>query len=420
MDEKRCDVVIVGGGPSGAMTAGLLARAGRKVVVLEREAFPRFHIGESMLAHSLEVLERAGLLERVRATGFMRKDGAVFVSADGERMARFDFSEGDPPSRHPHAFQVDRATFDHLILTWAKEQGADVRHGVVASDLESRGGRREARIRAGGTTFIAPFVVDAAGLDSTAAKSKDWDEDALVKDRIGLFGHFRLARPAVEGVEVARTGDIVIVEDATAWTWFIPLRDSVTSVGFVLPIAELAALGGETPEERFWAMARRMPTSGRLLEGSERKAPIRGIRSYGRATGRLHGDGIVLAGDAAGFLDPVFSSGLCLALGGAERLAHAIDASLTDPAGEDEQLAAYEAAVRGAFRAMQPFVEHWYGGALKTSLYHREGVPVVKRRITSVLAGELWGAKNPLATDGDRWLRVLDAAVRSGITTPVM
>lgn len=414
MDSADFEVVVVGGGPGGSMAAGLLARAGFRVALLERDRHPRFHIGESMLAHSLGVLERAGLLDRVRTEEFVRKDGAVFASADGRRSARYDFSEGNPPSLHPHAFQVDRATFDHLLLRWAREGGADVREGWTASDLRGREGTGTASVAAEGVRFRAPFVVDAAGLDSTAAGLLRWGREPLVKDRVGIFGHFRLRRPAVEAVAKARPGDILIVEDPTAWAWFIPLRGGITSAGFVLPASEMAGLPGTAPGERFDSMARRMALAGGILEGAERASPVRGARSYGRATERLHGDGIVLVGDAAGFLDPVFSSGVCIALGGAEELAGVLAAALREPAREEEVLAAYEASVRRAMGSMQPFVESWYHGGLKSIFYHPRPQEEVKRRVTSVLAGELWNEENPLVSDGDRWVRTLEQAVGGG------
>jgi flavin-dependent dehydrogenase len=411
MESAEFDVVVVGGGPGGSMTAGHLARAGLRVAVLERERHPRFHIGESMLAQSMGVLERAGLLEKVRSEGYVRKNGAVFASADGRRTARFDFSEGEPASLHPHAFQVDRASFDHMILEWAREGGADVREGVAARDVTGREGTGRASVVADGIRYRAPFVVDACGLDATSVEPRGWAREPLIKDRVGIFGHFHLRRPAIEAAPVARTGDILIIEDRTAWTWCIPLRKEITSVGFVLLAAELAELPGTSPEEKFQAMARRMPLAGRVLEGAERLSPIRGARSYGRATRKIHGDGVVLVGDAAGFLDPVFSSGLCLALGGAESLAGAILAARREPAREEEILAAYEAGVRRAIGSMQPFVENWYQGRLKTIVYNDRHDEGVKARFTSILAGELWNTDNPVVREGERWIRALEQVI---------
>lgn len=414
MESADRDVVIVGGGPGGSMTAGLLARAGLRVVVLERESHPRFHIGESMLAHSTGVLERAGLLGRMRSEGFVRKDGAVFSSGDGRRTVRIDFSESVPPSLHPHAFQVDRAAFDHLLLEWAREGGAEVRVAGEARDPRGREGTGTASVEQGGVRYRAPFVVDACGLDSIAVEGMGWVREPLVKDRVGLFGHFRLARPAVERLAAARPGDILIIEDPTSWAWCIPLRKEVTSVGFVVLAAELADLPGTSPEEKFRSMARRVPVVGEILAGGERLSPVRGIRSYGRATQKVHGDGIVLVGDAAGFLDPVFSSGLCLALGGAEVLAGVIQAALREPAREDALLDGYEASVRRAIGSMQPFVEGWYHGRLKRVLFHEHPNDWVKRRFTSILGGELWNLENPMVREGDRWIRALEQAVAIG------
>ncbi len=397
------------------MAAGLLARAGRRVAVAERETFPRFHIGESMLPQSLSVLERAGALDAVRAAGFVRKDGAVFLSADGSKVARFDFSAASPASGHPHAFQVDRATFDAILLDWAVAQGATLLARCDAIDVRGRNGGEHASVGLGDRRVSARFVVDACGLDSTSGRLRGWHRDPLVKDRVGLFGHFRLAQPAIAGVPSAVPGDILIVENSGAWSWFIPLRDGITSVGFVLTATEFGELAGTSHEERFDAMAATMPAVAARLAGAERLSPIRGARSYGRSNATLVDDGVVLAGDAAGFLDPVFSSGICLALNAAECAARAIGASLTDPAREQAEMDAYVAQVRRGFASMAPFVTHWYDGSLKRVFFHPNRQPHVIAWITSILAGELWRDDNPILRDGSGWIRSVDRL----ITEPV-
>jgi flavin-dependent dehydrogenase len=141
---------------------------------------------------------------------------------------------------------------------------------------------------------------------------------------------------------------------------------------------------------------------------------VRGARAYGRSTLRKSGDGIVLAGDAAGFLDPVFSSGVCVALASAEHLAYALAVALRNPAREDELLAVYDAFLRRALGTMTPFLEAWYDGALKRIFYHPSPEPTVRGQITSILAGELWATENPLVKDGARWLRTIDSWIKPG------
>jgi flavin-dependent dehydrogenase len=410
------DVAVVGGGPAGSFVAGSLARRGRRVVVLEREEFPRFHIGESLLPQSLSVLNRAGALDDVAAQGFVKKTGASFLTGDGLRCARFAFADSDPPSEFPYAYQVERRHFDTVLLDWAKKQGADVRNGVSADAVEPRDADGFATVTSTGGAVRARFVVDAAGLDSVSARLRGWNAEPLVKDRAALFGHFRLATSHLDGVAGAVVGDILVVPHDDAWWWFIPLAGGHTSVGVVLPIARMQAMPETAPESRYFAVAASTPAVAQRLAGAERLSPIRGARSYGRSNGRLYADGLVLAGDAAGFLDPVFSSGVCVALCTSERLAEALDLSLAYPKAELVALAGYERRVRRAFDSMGPFVETWYDGALQRVMFHEPKPPKIRAAITSILAGELWNETNPIVRDGVRWVRTLDRMISSAAT----
>jgi flavin-dependent dehydrogenase len=405
------DVVVIGGGPAGSFVAGCLAKRGRRVVLLERETFPRFHIGESLLPQSLSVLKRAGALDDVVAQGFVKKTGASFLTGDGNRSARFDFGESDPPSEFPFAYQVERRHFDDVLLEWAKTQGADVRTGIAADAVHPRGADGFASVTTNSGDLRARFVVDAAGLDSVSARLRGWNAEPLVKDRAALFGHFRLAGSHLGGVPSAVEGDILIVTQDDTWWWFIPLAGGHTSVGIVVPIAQLSAMAETEPETRYFALVRTAAAVAARLADAERLSPIRGARSYGRSNGRLFADGLVLAGDAAGFLDPVFSSGVCVALCTSEGLAEALDRSLADPASETAALAAYEKRVRRAFASMGPFVETWYEGALKRVMFHEPKPPRIRASITSILAGELWNETNPIVRDGARWVRTLDRMI---------
>ena len=405
------DVVVIGGGPAGSFVAGSLAKRGRRVAVLERKEFPRFHIGESLLPQSLSVLKRAGALERVVAQGFVKKTGASFLTGDGKRSARFDFGDSDPPSEFPYAYQVERRHFDKVLLDWARDEGADVRTGVTAEVVEPRDADGLASVTTKRGRIRARFVVDAAGLDSVSARLRGWNAEPLVKDRAALFGHFRLASSHLQGVPNAVTGDILIVTQNDVWWWFIPLAGGHTSAGFVIPIEQLQSMPETEPEARYFSVVQSMPAVAERLAGAERLSPIRGARSYGRSNGRLFADGLVLAGDAAGFLDPVFSSGVCVALSTSEALAESVEVSLADPAAEPAALAAYEKRVRRAFASMGPFVETWYDGALKRVMFHDPKPAKIRAAITSILAGELWNEANPIVRDGVRWVRTLDRMI---------
>jgi flavin-dependent dehydrogenase len=216
-ETETFDVVVIGGGPAGSFVSGSLAQRGRRVAVLEREDFPRFHIGESLLPQSLSVLKRAGALDRVVAHGFVKKEGATFLTGDGARWARFDFGDSDPPSEFPYAYQVERRHFDKVLLDWSRDVGTDVRIGAEAVTVEPRGDDGFARVTTRTGTLRARFVVDAAGLDSVSARLRGWNAEPLVKDRAALFGHFQLARLPLSGIPVAKTGDILIVTQGEIW-----------------------------------------------------------------------------------------------------------------------------------------------------------------------------------------------------------
>lgn len=409
--ESLTGVVVVGGGPAGSFVAGELARRGVEVALLDREEFPRFHIGESLLPQSMSVLHRAGLWPRITAAGFVRKDGVVFLAHDETHCARFDFADAIPKSEFPHAYQVERKQFDNLLLEWARDQGVKVRTACESVVVESRD--REGLVTAvsGDLRIRARFCVDAAGLDSTTGRIRGWAAEPLIKDKGALFGHFRLAKDPLSNISGAVSGDILIVEHDTIWFWVIPLAGGHTSVGFVAPLAALSALPYESNEERFAHVVATFPAIVDRLARSERLSPIRGARSYGRSQTRLYADGLALTGDAAGFLDPVFSSGVCVALQTSEALAKAIALSLSNPALEAEAMAGFESVHRRALRSMGPFVETWYDGALKRVFYFKNKPPQVQAAITSLLAGELWNEANPVVREGAAWVRALDSMI---------
>ena len=329
--DEDLDVIVIGAGPAGALAAGLLARAGRSVLLLEQHTFPRFRIGESLLPQSLEVLDRAGVLARLRESGYAKKHGAVFVTHDAARSARFDFGVSDPSSRFDHAFQVDRATFDETLADWAAEHGARVEFGQTVRGITPRDARGRAAVAVADRTLRARFVVDAAGLEPAMDSRRTWSVAPGASPRVALFAHLELATEPHDAITEAQPGDIVIIERDDVWAWFIPLRNRCYSVGLVADEATLRSLPAGDAAARFDALTERLPAAQGLLRDATTLLPARGARVPTSRADSLYAGGVARVGDAAGFLDPVFSSGVCVALAGAERLATAIDRSLAEP-----------------------------------------------------------------------------------------
>jgi len=240
---EEFEVVVIGGGPGGATAAGLLARAGRRVLVLEREAFPRFHVGESLLPRSVEVLEQLGVMPRMEAE-FLRKYGARFIESATSRECRFAFADAIR-AHSPYAFQVPRDRFDQVLLEHAVSLGAEVRQGWEAVRILFEGGRAAgvlARDPEGREhTLSAACTLDATGRDALRAHAQRSQQKLPMLERtMAVFGQYR-GVPRPEGIEA---GDIRIVIAPSCWFWVIPFRDGRTSVGAVLEPEEILRAEG--------------------------------------------------------------------------------------------------------------------------------------------------------------------------------
>src|SRR5512142_596158 len=314
------DAVIIGGGPAGSTISALLARAGRRVVLLERARFPRFHVGESLLPYSLPIMERLGVLEKVRQAGFQEKYGAFFWNegSGGIRPVVFADAIND---KHPLAYQVKRADFDDLLLRHAMEQGVEVRQETPVKEVLFQNGRAVG-VRAEDPTgrpfeLAARVVVDASGQDALLSKKlKTRSFDPKLK-RAGLFAHHENV-PRPQG---RCAGDILLPVENNVWYWIIPFSDGTSSVGAVFEPSEAdnAPLPGETTEQRFDRIVGRSARMRELLGPGRRTSKVVGISDYASSSSRFAGDGWVMVGDAASFLDPVFSTGVFLAMAMGER-----------------------------------------------------------------------------------------------------
>ncbi|HXM79895.1 MAG TPA: NAD(P)/FAD-dependent oxidoreductase [Thermoanaerobaculia bacterium] len=392
------DAVVIGGGPAGSTVSALLARGGRRVVLLERERFPRFHVGESLLPWGLPILERLGVLEKVRRAGYQEKYGAFFWNAatGGVRPVVFGTATDD---KHPMAYHVKRAEFDELLLRHAQELGAEVREGTPVREVLFENGRAVgvAAVSADGSPFEvrARVVVDATGQDALLSRRLGIRKFDKKLKRAALFAHFESV-PRPEGREA---GDILLPVENDVWYWIIPFSDGTSSVGAVFDPAEARAAAGasESLEGRFERLLQSSARMQELLGPGRRTSKVHGISDYSAKSGRLAGDGWVLVGDAATFLDPVFSTGVFLAMATGERAAAAIERALARKGRVDaSDLAAYERSARTLFRRFRRFVYAFYDPVFFEAFCSEAPFDKIRAAVTTTLAGGVEDV--PLAT----------------------
>lgn len=384
MASRAYDVIVIGGGPSGAAVATRLAQAGRDVLLLEKEQFPRFHIGESLLPCSMPLIEQLGAMPRLQAAGFLPKYAAEFVTGDGSLRRRYAFADGLIPGA-PSAYEVDRSEFDKLLLDNAAERGVEVRQGerVVSFDLKANEGVQVVSRTTEGseTRFSAKLLVDASGQSSIVAGRLGLREMDHELKNVAVFSHYEGATRATGKEE----GDISIVLVPGGWWWVIPLSNDRTSVGLVGPSS---GLRGQKPDEAYFnAQIAATPFLRDRLASASRVAPVRSVSDYSYVSQKLAGDRFVLVGDAAAFIDPVFSTGVYLGMVGAFRAAEAIDAALAAGRFEAARFAEYERTVQKSVTAYRRFVKGFYTSEFVDMLMSPSDWLSLRGAITSLLAG---------------------------------
>ncbi|MHC4958364.1 MAG: NAD(P)/FAD-dependent oxidoreductase [Planctomycetota bacterium] len=367
--------IVIGGGPAGAAAAATIAGSGERAVVLERETFPRFHVGESMLPLSRPALESIGAWDMLCAEGFTTKWGATFVMDDGGAGYRADFRDSVRPSPRASSFQVRRSRFDELMLKHAEGRGADVRQGckVEAVDLKPDG----VTVTAGGESLRAPVVIDASGRRGMLAKQLGLrkTDDELTK--VAVFGHFRNV-PSLGGDSA---GDIRIVSCRDLrWFWFIPLADGLTSVGTVYDSSK--HVPGEQPAEALRRHIDKSPLPKELMAGAESVNEPRFEADYSYAVDAYAGDNWLLAGDSGSFLDPVFSTGVHFAL------QSGIEAGNAALKGTAREMRRFDGLQRQRYEFFRRFVLGFYDPAWRDMFFQPTASRLIYRAIVRILAGD--------------------------------
>lgn len=410
--KQQFDVAIIGAGPSGAVAAGLLRQQGRSVCVLEKQHFPRFVIGESLLPHCMEILAAAGMEQAVCATpGFQYKNGAAFTW--GGRYTCFEFTDKFTPGPGT-TFQVQRAVFDQVLAREAARQGADVRfgHGVRALDNQGDGVVLQVAADSGEQYALeARFVLDASGYGRVLPRLLDLETPSSLPPRQAVFTHID---DHIVGEEFDRNKILISVHPRArdVWFWLIPFANGRASIGVVgTPDHFGLAEGNEASVLRRWVSE--VPMLNRILQQAvwDNGVPFRSIGNYSANVKALHGRHFALLGNAAEFLDPVFSSGVTIALHSAQLAAQVLARQFAGETVDWES--EYAAPLMVGVNAFRTYVTGWYDGRFQDVIFSdsEQMNPDIRRMISSILAGYAWDRNNPYVAKSERRLNALAEVV---------
>ncbi len=391
MNNNKFDVIVMGGGPAGSSVAGILAREGRQVILFEKEIFPRHHIGESLMTDTYWTFRRLGLLEKLKESPFVRKYSVQFANAAGKESRPFYFFEA---VHHESAvtWQVTRAQFDHLLLNHAAEQGATVHLGVLVKQVLFEGDRAvgvEVQMQDGTREkFYANVVVDATGQAAMLSNKFRWRvRDPKLKKAV-LYSYFKGAHrePDLNG------GATLVLRTevgSNGWFWYIPLENDITSVGIVADPEYLLKGRGQDLAKIFNEEIERCEPCRKRVAGGERVDKIYSILDYSYRSKQNAGNGFILIGDAYGFLDPIYSSGVLLALKMAELAADAIHDAFNHDDFSAARLGQYQAKLDRGIESMRKLVYAFYNEGFSFSGFLRK-YPEERNHIINLLIGDVF------------------------------
>ncbi len=353
--ESLYDVAIIGGGPAGSTAATLLGQKGYRVIVFEKEKFPRFHIGESLLPYSMGTFDRLGVRAKLDAR-FLPKYGAEIRTCCGTNAAKFKFKDAYRV-KYDRAYQVTRSEFDKVLLDHAAENGAAIMEGTAVENLRFGDEAIGITIKTGGVMREtgALYVIDCSGRNAVIGNFFQLKKPYPNLKKLSIFAHYEnVVRD--EGDEGTYTR---LVAGRDRWFWMIPLSETRTSVGVVMEISAFKALKRQ-PEEALDLMLREQPEIWSRMTHSTRGSPVYSESDYSYRNRSLIGERWLLAGDAAGFIDPIFSTGVFIAIESAAHAADAIDAAFKNPKCRATAFRKYAREINRVMDLYLRFVNHWY------------------------------------------------------------
>ncbi|MBM0104434.1 NAD(P)/FAD-dependent oxidoreductase [Steroidobacter sp. S1-65] len=400
MTLEQRDVIVIGAGPSGAIASALLNKQDWNVLVLEGQRFPRFSIGESLLAHCLDFVDEAGMLPAVERADFQFKNGAAFVR--GDEYGDFDFGDKFTPGRNS-TYQVQRAAFDKVLADEAQKQGVEIRYETRVTAVDNSGDMP--RVRAVDPTGAeyevqGKFLLDASGFGRVLPKLLNLEMPSNFPVRNAVFTH--VADGAAPGsFDRNKIQVIVHPQHRDVWFWLIPFANGRCSLGCVAR-KEFFENYPAPLDERLKKLASEEPFLTRVLANATWDTPARELSGYAANVRSMHGKGFALLGNAAEFLDPVFSSGVTIAMRSASMAAGLLNRQLR---GETvDWTGDFEIPLRKGVDTFRAYVKAWYDGRFQDIMFAKNQPAGIRSMICAILAGYAWDESNPFVAEPERRL----------------
>lgn len=407
MSDLDADVLIIGAGPSGSMAAHGLKKLGYRVIILEKETFPRFSIGESLLPQCMGFLEQAEMLDPVIAEGFQFKNGAAFAHAG--KKTEFDFTQKFTPGWGT-TFQVPRGRFDQILANTAENVGVPIhyQHSILAADFSQTGLARLTSMDKDGAQreWTASIVLDASGFGRVLPRLLDLETPSPLSPRQALFTHIE---DNIRVDDYDRNKILIAIHPKfhEIWYWLIPFSNGRSSLGVVMPKGFLDTRSGERVDI-LRELAFEEPRLAELLQHSRFDTPVNTIGGYSADVKALHGQGYVLLGNAGEFLDPVFSSGVTIALKSATLAVPLVDQHLRGL--NPDWPVEYDQALRKGIQVFRAYVEAWYDGRFQRIIFQENKLSSIKAMICSILAGYAWDENTPMTQRSEQKIEAIAAA----------